>query len=131
MEVTLISNGHDFSPVLSKYYVVHQPEFAAQFKTIDGRKHYVDKMLRTYIYFSVFPSAEYDTQDSLLCMEWPAVFEFSDKNTGTVRRMEFDLISAPGSAYLLHNVYGDNIYKTDEYRLEALEVDNASNIRNI
>lgn len=127
----LIINGQDFSGILLKYAVKHVPEYELEIKTIDKRMHSYGDAERTYIKFSTMPRPDGEQEDARALRQKPLMVTFRDTEYGTVRRMEFRRTSDLQADYLLRNIFGDDIYAHAEIILEAVEVDNADNIRNV
>lgn len=131
IDATFVINDQDFAPITATYRVVHVPEVAAEVKTFDGRIHRIGKKTRTNIIFSLYPNSDLEREDDRVLRESPLVVLFTDREFGTERKMEFDVVSGTSSAYGIKSITGANYYAGEEITLEALEVDNARNFEHI
>ena len=126
MDVTLKSNGRDFSTRLSTYRVEQEVTYPDMLTTMDGTEHYGKPYKRDVIYFSLFPFDD-DTanQDYLVLSDSSLSVNYTNPQADNAEKLykEMKLYSSLSAVFGLRSVNGKRYYKGGEIALRATMIE--------
>jgi hypothetical protein len=119
MTITLIINGVDFSPVLSRFRVTEEISHSQVITTLSGEEIALGQKSRDVVSFALFPLTEEDIEIYYGSLKEPSLSAKYTKDGITSNQMR--LASDLESAFLLDSVDGKRRYKGNEIVLRAIQ----------
>ena len=122
MDVTLICNGQDFSPVLSDYSVTYETDNGKTVKALDGTEYAGNLTSRPMVTFSMRPmsGAQAKTYYDALISSSPASCTYTDNATNADRAAQMRLTTNLDFVFVLRSSDGGRYYSGGQITLRGV-----------